>query len=73
VASVAGRVVVFATGEDRTIVQMPYSDALHRLDQGVLYCQNVKQFHGTPVNGISFIQLMQIQIALIILTFTLTL
>jgi len=29
-------------------------DTVHRLYRGVVYLQNVKQFHGTCVNGILF-------------------
>jgi hypothetical protein len=28
---------------------------MHRLDQGVLYCQNVTQFNGTQANVVSFV------------------
>jgi len=52
-----------ATGEDRTIVQMIAvpRDALHRLDQGVLYWQNATQFHGTQGNGISLVRMEKVQ------------
>lgn len=39
-------------------------DALHRLDQDVLYCQNVTQFHGTQVNGISFLRMKKVRPAM---------
>ena len=35
-------------------------DAVHRLYRGVVYLQNVKEFHGTCVNGILFTPIRKI-------------
>jgi len=62
--SAAGRVIVWlparqnnSANECRTL----WRDALHRLDQGVLYCHNVTQFHGTQGNGISLVRMEKVR------------